>query len=243
LAVKLSKKALKFLAGIILGDSGLSPTLTEPELANFFENRSEWEPFGYGFPPRDEYVGDRLKVFNGSPRMQGFVEKAFQAEPDSDDAWVAKAAARFSVILAEDGYEMRLSQKPGFRHGLKYAPGQIYFALAPLGGQAQKAVTYSVTVIDNFHRDDPSENQVVRGFASEEEAMAYGLARVRSSIEQFRKPGDDHDAHYRKWMTMGEEVLVDGARLGAANFIRFHHEPATDVQCDWVTLTPPDPEN
>ena len=84
---------------------------------------------------------------------------------------------------------------------------------------------------------------MVRGFVSEEEAVAYGLTRVRSSIEQFRKPGDDRDAHYRKWMALGEEVLVGGARLGAANFIRFHHEPATDAQCDWVPLTPPDPED
>ena len=37
--ITLSKNALDFLAGIILGDTGLSPERSGPELAEFFQNR------------------------------------------------------------------------------------------------------------------------------------------------------------------------------------------------------------
>lgn len=239
--VTLSKNALEFLAGIILGNTGLSPERSAPELAEFFQNRAEWEPFGHGFPQKDEYVKERLNLHNGGARMAFFVERAFQSDNGGDD-WVAQAAARFSEVLAEDGYEMRLTQRPGNYLGSVYTAGMIYYALSPLGSGAIEPAGYSVTVIDNFHRHDPTERQIIRGFASEQEATSYGLARVRSSIEQFRKSGDDRDAHFRRWMAMGEEVLVNGARLGMANFTRFHEEPATAEQCDWVSQTPPEPK-
>ncbi|MDG4951593.1 hypothetical protein NLM59_11745, partial [Weeksellaceae bacterium KMM 9724] len=65
--VKLSPETLEVLAGLITGESGLTPERGGPALADFFDNRAEWEPFGAGFPPAGEYVRERLAVFNGSP--------------------------------------------------------------------------------------------------------------------------------------------------------------------------------
>ena len=96
----------------------------------------------------------------------------------------------------------------------------------------------NVVVIDNFHRHDPSENHSVTGFQSPEDALVYALRRVRSSVEQFREDGQDRDAHYRKWMALGEECMIEQMRLGMVNFEYFYLNPATPEEKDYLSLTP-----
>ena len=109
-----------------------------------------------------------------------------------------------------------------------------------------KDTGYSVVVIDNFNRYDPDSRIVIDGFENQDHALSYGLRRVRSSVEQFRDPdqGPDQtrDDLYRKWMALGEEVLVDGQRLGLGNFDRFAATRASREECDYLALAPEDPD-
>lgn len=95
-----------------------------------------------------------------------------------------------------------------------------------------------VLVIDNFHRHDPSEDHLITGFEGAEQALIYALRRVRSSVEQFREDGQDRDTHYRKWMALGEECVIESMRLGMVNFDYFYLNPATLAEKDYLSLTP-----
>jgi|GEM_PF-3881164 len=129
--MKISEESLEALLGIITGDLGMSPIRTEPQLADFFDNRAEWEPFGYGFPARDVYVRERLHVFNGVPRMKHFIEKAFQFDSD-DEGGADKAASWFSQILLQDGFKLEKAQKRDFMNKGVLVPGRIFFAVVPI---------------------------------------------------------------------------------------------------------------
>lgn len=109
--MRISEQTLEFLVGLISGANGLSSQRSEPELADFFDNRTEWEPFGHGFPPKMDYVRERLGLFNGSPRLRIFIERAFVAE-DEGALWPDNAALRFSELLIRDGYRMLKVRKP-----------------------------------------------------------------------------------------------------------------------------------
>jgi hypothetical protein len=102
--------------------------------------------------------------------------------------------------------------------------------------------SFTVTVIDNFHRHDVDTRIVVCGFENLEQAMSYGMRRVRSSIEQFRQSDQTRDQLYRTWIALGEEVEVDGARIGLGNFDRFYKYPATAQECDYLLLQPQQPD-
>ena len=128
--LKLSDSALDFLADIITGDSGLSPVRSAPELADFFGNRSEWEPFGHGFPPAGEYVRERLGVFNGSSRMAKFIENAFDFGPGSEEA-AEFAAKKFSDLLQSDGYRMKRAFRPAVKYLDGYIPARSVFVAEP----------------------------------------------------------------------------------------------------------------
>jgi hypothetical protein len=97
-----------------------------------------------------------------------------------------------------------------------------------------------VVVIDNFNRQDPESKFSIFGFVDSGHAKTYGTRRVRSSIEQFREPGQSKEQLYRKWMALGEEVVVDGGLLGLANFDRFAMQKATGDECDYLSIAPPD---
>ena len=129
--VKISDATIEFLADIITGDSGLSPVRTEPELADFFENRAEWEPFGHGFPPPGEYVRERLRVFNDSNRMAGLIEKAFDFGAGGDTA-AELAANRFTELLRQDGYRMKRTFRPAVKYGDSHVPARSVFVAEPL---------------------------------------------------------------------------------------------------------------
>jgi len=129
--LKLSDATIEFLADIITGDSGLSPVRTEPELADFFENRAEWEPFGHGFPPRDEYVRGRLRVFNDGDRMAGLIEKAFDFGAGGEAA-AEFAANRLSELLRQDGYRMERTFRPAVKYRDGHIPARSVFVPEPL---------------------------------------------------------------------------------------------------------------
>ena len=114
---------------------------------------------------------------------------------------------------------------------------------APAGQEAKHAPRdpglHPVTVIDNFHRHDPSERFVVSGFESAAAAHEYAVRRVRSSIEQFRAPEQSVADLQKAWMAMGEElVLANGERIGAANFYAYAAVPATAEEKDYLSLDP-----
>jgi len=96
-----------------------------------------------------------------------------------------------------------------------------------------------VVIIDNFNRHDPDSKFSIFGFVDIEHATSYGTRRVRSSIEQFREPGQSKEQLYQKWMALGEEVVVDGGLLGLANFDHFAMQKATGNECDYLSIAPP----
>ena len=129
--MKISDATIEFLADIVTGDSGLSPVRTEPELADFFANRAEWEPFGHGFPPPGEYVRERLRVFNGSNRMAGLIEKAFDFGAGGEVA-ADLAATRFTELLMADGYRMKRTYRPAVKHRDGHIPARSVLVPEPL---------------------------------------------------------------------------------------------------------------
>jgi hypothetical protein len=99
--------------------------------------------------------------------------------------------------------------------------------------------TFFVRVIDNFHRTDPDEQFDIDGFPTLEAAHEYAMRRVRSSVENLRKPGQSKGDLYRAWKTFGEEVVVEGgAYIGLAHFDAFWRNPATDEEQDYLALDP-----
>ena len=128
--LNISDATIEFLADIITGDSGLSPVRTEPELADFFANRAEWEPFGHGFPPRDQYVRERLRVFNGSNRMAGLIERAFDFGTGGEMA-AELAANRFTELLGQDGYRMKRTFRPAVKYRDGHIPARSVFVPEP----------------------------------------------------------------------------------------------------------------
>jgi hypothetical protein len=97
---------------------------------------------------------------------------------------------------------------------------------------------YGVRVIDNFHRHDPDEWFEISGFATVAAAREYAIRRVRSSMEQFRKPDTTPDELRRAWASMGEEVIVEGESIGAEHMERFIAEPPQPGECDYLSLEP-----
>ena len=122
----LSEETLEVLADLITGESGVTPGRDGPELADFFDNRAEWEPFGAGFPPKGDYVRERLGVFNGSPRLKKFVERTFEAEEDGA-LWPDNAALHFVPYLERDGYTLRKVRRAAVPYGATVIPAKNVF--------------------------------------------------------------------------------------------------------------------
>ncbi|MDU8926344.1 hypothetical protein RXV86_03005 [Alisedimentitalea sp. MJ-SS2] len=138
----LSDETLEVLAGLITGESGITPGKDGPELANFFDNRAEWEPFGAGFPPKGEYVRERLGVFNGSPRLKKFVERAFEAEEDGV-LWPDNAAVHFAPVLARDGYGLRKVRRAPIPYGATVIPAKDVYEVVRLETPPPRRVPHS----------------------------------------------------------------------------------------------------
>lgn len=98
--------------------------------------------------------------------------------------------------------------------------------------------SFCVTIIDNFNKHDRNDRFEICGFESPDQAMVYGLRRVHSSVEQFRKADQTKEQLHRIWSAMGDEVRVDGVYIGMVNFDHFFENPATAEERDYVSLQP-----
>lgn len=105
---------------------------------------------------------------------------------------------------------------------------------------SENAPEYSVLVFDMAHTGEPDGERLVKGFRDLETARAYAEARVRSSVEELRKPDVSREQLSRLWHIYGEDcsVLGDSYR-GVDRLPDYIGTPATPEQCEWVHLTPP----
>jgi len=72
--VKVNNKTLKFLAGLITGDNGLSVYKKGYELVDFFNKLGFNDHYGPGFPTRYYYAYDRLDALNEAERINEAIE-------------------------------------------------------------------------------------------------------------------------------------------------------------------------
>jgi hypothetical protein len=96
---------------------------------------------------------------------------------------------------------------------------------------------FSVLVFDMAHRGEPDGERLVPGFGSLAEARAYAEARVRSSVEELRKPGIAASELRSLWFLYGEDCKVLGD-AGSTDIDLYIAVPATSAECDWPALTP-----
>lgn len=97
---------------------------------------------------------------------------------------------------------------------------------------------FSVLVFDMAHTGEPDAECIVPGFGSLAEARAYAEARVRSSVEELRKPGIAADELRSLWFLYGEDCKVLGEGAGATDIDFYIAVPAAPSECDWPALAP-----
>lgn len=101
------------------------------------------------------------------------------------------------------------------------------------------ANTYSVLVFDMALTGEPNGEHVVSGFPTVEAARAYAEARVRSSVEELRKPGIAASELRHLWHLYGEDCSVLGDSFkGREKLDLYIAEPASPAQRDWPSLAP-----
>ena len=100
--------------------------------------------------------------------------------------------------------------------------------------------SWTVVVYDMFHEHDPEDDEVIRGFATEEIAIEFARRRIRSSVEHLRRQYPERKLR-DEWFSFGINCVVQGSKFRAADeladFIRY---VATPDQCDWQSLYPRD---
>ncbi|MBL4890797.1 MAG: hypothetical protein JKX91_03035 [Rhizobiaceae bacterium] len=95
---------------------------------------------------------------------------------------------------------------------------------------SKSCLSYSVMIIDNFNKHDSGSRFDVVGFESNGHALEYGMRRARSSVRQCRKDGQSKEQNNHMWMTLGEEVSVDGVQLSSVHYDDFHDsDPTAEV--------------
>ena len=129
--MKLSAKTLERLAGILTGDTGVSPYRTGPKLIDFFYDFGERDLYGQGFPSRGAYTLEKLKKFNGTEAMRGILSEAFDYF-DEREFNPEEAAEEFNRTLTRDGYRMVIEYGPGWMQGDEYVRGAPHFEVRPL---------------------------------------------------------------------------------------------------------------
>lgn len=100
---------------------------------------------------------------------------------------------------------------------------------------------YSVIVCDLFHfADDPAHEIEVPGFLTRDQAVAYARRRLRSSLEDLRRPGQSPEELRGLWSTFGEDCRVVGPEgvvyRASAELDHFLRHPATPEACDYLGL-------
>ncbi len=94
-------------------------------------------------------------------------------------------------------------------------------------------------VIDNDQPGNPEKQRHVRGFHDHDHALAWAERRVRASLERYRRDASaSPDAVRAAWERGGEDVRVDGHRVGAARIADFAARPASAEEMDFEALAP-----
>lgn len=123
-------------------------------------------------------------------------------------------------------------------HDIEILTGNGVGARLIESGEKTPQKHFCVTIIDNFNKHDRNDRFEICGFESADQAMVYGLRRVWSSVEQFRKDDQTKEQLHYIWMAMGDEVNVDGVYIGFVNFDYFFQNPATAEERDYISLLP-----
>ena len=101
-------------------------------------------------------------------------------------------------------------------------------------GEGKK--TFSVKIVDKFHYD-ASEDYIIHGFPTRELAIEYARRRVRSTLEEQRKPNQSKEELRHMWFTFGEDVVVIGEGYsGSSELDFFINNPATSDERDWLVI-------
>jgi hypothetical protein len=99
------------------------------------------------------------------------------------------------------------------------------------------AQTFSVLVIDMAHYREAGSEILINGFPTKEDAIEYARCRVRSSIEELRKPNQTAEDLRRLWTIYGEDAIAIGAAYsGSSELEQFITQSATVDECDWRAI-------
>ena len=99
-------------------------------------------------------------------------------------------------------------------------------------------MSYSVLIIDMYHYQDSDGESTVDGFPSFELAREFARRRVRDSVEECRKPGQNRKRLREQWHMFGEDALVTGGERysGRDELDFFIDHPATAEERDWKAI-------
>lgn len=97
----------------------------------------------------------------------------------------------------------------------------------------------SILIFDMAHTGQPDGERIVTGFADIPAARAYAEARVRSSVEELRRPGQSAAELRSLWFLYGEDCAVIGDGFKGSEMLDVYIGiPATSAECDWPALAP-----
>lgn len=105
--MKISKKVINHLAGLITGDTKQSPYLSGSKLVMFFNEFGFDDTYGEGFPPRKQYVVEKIEGANGNDVLkeilEEFVDPIRYIEADFSVNEIVEAV---NSLIKYDGYEL-----------------------------------------------------------------------------------------------------------------------------------------
>lgn len=105
--MKISKKVINHLAGLITGDTKQSPYLSGSKLVMFFNEFGFDDTYGEGFPPRKQYVAEKIEDANGNDVLkeilEEFVDPIRYIESDFSVNEIVEAV---NSLIKYDGYEL-----------------------------------------------------------------------------------------------------------------------------------------
>lgn len=103
-------------------------------------------------------------------------------------------------------------------------------------------LAYKVIVCDLFHAQEPDHETEVAGFGSRAAAVEYARRRMRSSLDDMRRPGQSAEELRDQWRSFGEDCRVVGPEgpvyLASSELDGFLDRPATAAERDWLAVQP-----
>ena len=133
--MRMSARSIERLTEIITGNSKKSPYRKGPQLIEFFRDFGERDLYGQGFPPRAQYVREKLRQFNGTETMEEIVSAAFDFF-DVDEFNPEDQAESFNRLLARDGYRLALEYRRQWMDGDRRVEADPYLEVRSLSSSA-----------------------------------------------------------------------------------------------------------